>query len=257
MDLGLEGRRALVTGASRGLGRACASSLLAEGARVFICSRRSDEISRVGAEIGAAGASAADVSRAEDVQRVVAEASRTLGGLDILVTNAGGPPPGTFEAAGDEDWATGYELTLMSAVRLIRAALPFLRASTQGRIVNLTGYGVKEPISDLVVSDSLRAAVTVMAKTIATDLAPHGITVNDIATGPVLTERMHEIHGARAAAAGISLDEQLGRAAAEIPAGRIGRPEEVGALCAYLCSGAAAFITGQAIVIDGGANRAI
>lgn len=257
MDLGLEGRRALVTGASRGLGRACASSLLAEGARVFICSRRSDEISRVGAEIGAAGASAADVSRAEDVQRVVEEASRTLGGLDILVTNAGGPPPGTFEAAGDEDWATGYELTLMSAVRLIRAALPFLRASTQGRIVNLTGYGVKEPISDLVVSDSLRAAVTVMAKTIATDLAPHGITVNDIATGPVLTERMHEIHGARAAAAGISLDEQLGRAAAEIPAGRIGRPEEVGALCAYLCSGAAAFITGQAIVIDGGANRAI
>lgn len=257
MDLGLQGRRALVTGASRGLGRACASSLIAEGARVFVCSRSSAGIARAGAEIGAAGASAADVSRPDDVERVVGEATAALGGLDILVTNAGGPPPGVFAAAGDEDWTTGYELTLMSAVRLVRAALPSLRVSTQGRIVNLTGYGVKEPISDLVVSDSMRAAVTVMAKTIATDLAPYGITVNDIATGPVLTERMHEIHGARAAAAGISLEEQLGRAAAEIPAGRIGSPEEVGALCAYLCSGPAAFITGQAIVIDGGANRAI
>jgi 3-oxoacyl-[acyl-carrier protein] reductase len=257
MELGLQGRRALVTGASRGLGRACAEALIAEGARVFICARQADGIRRVAEEIGAAGASAADVSRAADVDRVVGEATSALGGLDILVTNAGGPPPGVFDVAGDEDWATGYELTLMSAVRLIRAALPALRASTQGRVVNLTGYGVKEPISDLVVSDSMRAAVTVMAKTIATDLAPAGITVNDIATGPVLTERMHEIHGARAAAAGISLDEQLQRAAAEIPAGRIGRPEEVGALCAYLCSRLAAFVTGQAIVIDGGANRAI
>ena len=257
MDLGLRGRSALVTGASRGLGRACATSLIAEGARVFICPRDARAIGAAAAEIGADGACAADVSRAADVQRVVDEATGTLGGLDILVTNAGGPRPGMFDAAGDEDWATGYELTLMSAVRLIRAALPSLRASTQGRIVNLTGYGVKEPISDLVVSDSMRAAVTVMAKTIASDLAPHGITVNDIATGPVLTERMHEIHGARAAAAGISLEEQLGRAAGEIPAGRIGRPEEVGALCAYLCSQPAAFVTGQAIVIDGGANRAI
>jgi 3-oxoacyl-[acyl-carrier protein] reductase len=257
MQLGLEGRRALVTGASRGLGRACAEALVAEGAAVFICARREDSIRSAAAEVGAAGASAADVSRAGDVERVVHEATSALGGLDILVTNAGGPPPGAFDAAGDEEWAIGYERTLMSAVRLIRASLPALRDSTQGRIVNLTGYGVKEPISDLVVSDSLRAAVTVMAKTIATDLAPHGITVNDIATGPVLTDRMHEIHGARATAAGISIEEQLRRVARGIPMQRLGKPEEVGALCAYLCSGPAGFLTGQAIVIDGGCNRAI
>src|SRR6476659_10894327 len=119
------------------------------------------------------------------VQRVVAEAIEMLGGLDILVTNAGGPPTGPFEKVGDEDWDTAYQLNLMSAVRLIRVALPALKASGRGRIVNLTGYGVKEPITDLVVSDSLRAGVTVMAKTIATDLAPYGITVNNIAPGPI------------------------------------------------------------------------
>jgi len=257
MDLGLRGCRALVTGASRGLGRACAEALIAEGARVFICARGREGIARAATEIGAVGWSVADLSKAEDVDRVVAGAIAALGGLDILVTNAGGPPIGAFESADDGDWAIGYQLTLMSAVRLIRAALPALKASGRGRIVNLTGYGVKEPISDLVVSDALRAAVTVMAKTIATDLAPFGITVNDIAPGPILTDRLREIHAARAAATGISLEEQLERAAAELPVRRLGRPEEVGKLCAYLCSAHAGFITGQAIVVDGGHNRSI
>lgn len=224
MDLGLKGRKALVAGASKGLGKACAKALIDEGTRVFICSRNAAELERTAAEINAVGYSAADVSRASEVQRVVAEAIEMLGGLDILVTNAGGPPTGPFEKVGDEDWDTAYQLNLMSAVRLICVALPALKASGRGRIVNLTGYGVKEPITDLVVSDSLRAGVTVMAKTIATDLAPYGIT-STIAT--------------------------------TIPVRRMGEPKEIGDLCAYLASAQAGYLTGQSIVVDGGANRSI
>jgi 3-oxoacyl-[acyl-carrier protein] reductase len=239
------------------LGLACAKALADEGARVYVCSRDAGAIARAAAEIGAAGHAAADVSRAAEVTRVMAEAIATLGGLDCLVTNAGGPPTGAFDKAGDGDWDVAYQLNLMSAVRLIREALPALKASGRGRIVNLTGYGVKEPISDLVVSDSIRAGVTVMAKTIATDLAPFGITVNTIAPGPILTDRITEIFSARAQRARTTPDQLLRQFAETIPVRRLGRPAEVGDLCAYLCSPQAGYITGQTIVVDGGINRAI
>jgi 3-oxoacyl-[acyl-carrier protein] reductase len=257
MDLGLRDCRAFVAGASRGLGLACAKALADEGARVYVCSRNPDAIALAAAEIGAAGFSAADVSRPAEVTRVMAEAIAALGGLDCLVTNAGGPPTGAFDKAGDGDWDIAYQLNLMSAVRLIREALPALKASGRGRIVNLTGYGVKEPISDLVVSDSIRAGVTVMAKTIATDLAPFGITVNTIAPGPILTDRITEIFSARARSAGTTPDELLRQFAQTIPLRRLGRPEEIGDLCAYLCSPQAGYLTGQTIVVDGGINRSI
>lgn len=257
MDLGLTDCKAFVAGASKGLGKACAKALAGEGARVFICSRNAEEAARAAAEIGAAGFSAADVSRPAEIERVIAAALAALGGLDILVTNAGGPPTGDFEAAGDDDWDVAYQLNLMSAVRLIRAALPALKASGRGRVVNLTGYGVKEPMSNLVVSDAVRAGVTVMAKTIASDLAPFGITVNNIAPGPIRTDRLIEIHAARAKSEGITLDEQLRRFSQTIPVGRVGEPKEIGDLCAYLCSLQAGYLTGQSIVVDGGINRAI
>jgi 3-oxoacyl-[acyl-carrier protein] reductase len=257
MNLGLKDCRALVAGASKGLGKACAKSLADEGARVFVCSRDAEEIKRAAGEIGASGWSAADVSQAAEVKRVVAEASAALGGLDILVTNAGGPPTGPFDKTGEDDWSIAYQLTLMSAVRLIQAALPALKASGRGRIVNLTGYGVKEPMTDLVVSDSVRAGVTVMAKTIASDLAPFGITVNNIAPGPIMTDRLVAIVAARAKSAGITADEQLKRLSADVPVRRIGQPEEIGDLCAYLCSLQAGYLTGQSIVVDGGINRSI
>jgi 3-oxoacyl-[acyl-carrier protein] reductase len=257
MDLGLKGCKALVAGASKGLGKACAKALIDEGTRVFICSRNAAELERTAAEINAVGYSAADVSRASEVQRVVAEAIEMLGGLDILVTNAGGPPTGPFEKVGDEDWDTAYQLTLMSAVRLIRVALPALKASGRGRIVNLTGYGVKEPITDLVVSDSLRAGVTVMAKTIATDLAPYGITVNNIAPGPIMTDRVTEVFNARAQNLGADAEGLTKRFATTIPVRRMGEPKEIGDLCAYLASAQAGYLTGQSIVVDGGANRSI
>jgi 3-oxoacyl-[acyl-carrier protein] reductase len=257
MDLGLTDCKAFVAGASKGLGKACAGALAGEGARVFICSRNAAELARAAAEIGAAGFAAADVSQAADVERVIAAAIAALGGLDILVTNAGGPPARAFEKAGDDDWDTGYQLNLMSAVRLIRAALPALKASGRGRIVNLTGYGVKEPMTDLVVSDAVRAGVTVMAKTIASDLAPFGITVNNIAPGPIRTDRLKAIHAARAKSEGITLEEQLRRFSKTIPAQRVGEPKEIGDLCAYLCSRQAGYLTGQSIVVDGGINRSI
>src|SRR5215470_13714908 len=257
MGLGLKDCRAFVAGASRGLGLACAKALADEGARVFVCSRDARAIARAAAEIGAAGHAAADVLRPAEVARVVAAAIAALGGLDCLVTNAGGPPTGAFDKAGDGDWDIAYQLNLMSAVRLIRAALPALKASGRGRIVNLTGYGVKEPISDLVVSDSIRAGVTVMAKTIATDLAPFGITVNTIAPGPIMTDRMTEILAARAKSSGLSFDAQRARLAATIPVRRLGQPHEIGDLCAYLCSPQAGYLTGQTIVVDGGINRSI
>jgi 3-oxoacyl-[acyl-carrier protein] reductase len=257
MDLGLKDCRAFVAGASRGLGKACAKALADEGARVFICSRNADELARTAAEIGVAGYAAADVSQSGEVERVVAAAIAALGGLDCLITNAGGPPTASFEKAGDGDWDIAYQLNLMSAVRLIRAALPALKTSGRGRIVNLTGYGVKEPLSDLVVSDSIRAGVTVMAKTIATDLAPFSITVNNIAPGPIMTDRITEIFAARAKRSGTPADELLKRFAATIPVRRMGQPNEVGDLCAYLCSPQAGYITGQTIVVDGGINRSI
>ncbi|HUI94527.1 MAG TPA: SDR family oxidoreductase [Xanthobacteraceae bacterium] len=249
--------RAFVAGASKGLGLACAAALAREGARVFICARNAEALARAAVQIGAAGHAPADVSQPAAVSRVMAEAIAALGGLDCLVTNAGGPPTAPFERAPDGDWDIAYRLNLMSAVQLIRAALPALKASGRGRIVNLTGYGVKEPISDLVVSDSIRAGVTVMAKTIATDLAPHGITVNTIAPGPIMTDRITEILNARAKTSGTTFDAQRERLAATIPVRRIGQPHEIGDLCAYLCSPQAGYLTGQTIVVDGGVNRAI
>jgi 3-oxoacyl-[acyl-carrier protein] reductase len=257
MDLGLKDCNAFITGASRGLGKACAKALADEGARVFVCSRNAEELKRAAAEFSVAGYSTADISRPAEVKRVVAEAIAALGGLDCLVTNAGGPPTGSFERAGDGDWDIAYQLNLMSAVRLIREALPALKASGRGRIVNLTGYGVKEPMTDLVVSDSVRAGVMVMAKTIASDLAPYGITVNNIAPGPIMTDRLTEILSARAKSSGITSDEQLKRFSETIPVRRMGRPNEIGDLCAYLCSSQAGYLTGQTIVVDGGVNRSI
>ncbi|MGN6747243.1 MAG: SDR family oxidoreductase [Xanthobacteraceae bacterium] len=257
MNLGLKDCKAFISGASKGLGKACAKALADEGARVFICARNNKELKRAAGEVGATGYSVADVSRPAEVKRVMAEAITTLGGLDCLITNAGGPPTAPFEKAGDEDWDTAYQLNLMSAVRLIREALPALKASGRGRIVNLTGYGVKEPLTDLVVSDSVRAGVTVMAKTIASDLAPDGITVNNIAPGPIVTDRLIEILSARAMTLGMTLDEQFKLFSETIPLRRMGKPNEIGDLCAYLCSSQAGYLTGQTIVVDGGINRSI
>lgn len=257
MELGLLGTRALVTAASRGLGRACAASLAAEGSRVVITSRDPEALRVTAEEIGAAGTVAGDMRQEADTTAIVAQAVEMLGGLDILVVNCGPPPAVTFTESADDAWQEAHELVLMSAIRLTRTALPHLRESGRGRIVNITGYGVREPLSGLVISEATRASVTVLAKVLANDLGPDGVTVNNIAPGPVLTDRLRELQGKAAAAAGLDLETQLERYAAEIPVRRVGLPEELGDLCCYLCSSQAGFLTGQTVVLDGGINRSV
>jgi 3-oxoacyl-[acyl-carrier protein] reductase len=247
VDLGLKDRRALVTAASKGLGRACAEALVAEGAGVFISSRDAAAIEATGKAIRAAGWAAADVSK--EPEALVDKARGTLGGIDILVVNAGGPPPGTFESTPLESWEAAFELTLMSAVRLVKAAVGDLKRSDQGRIVFITSVSVRQPIPHLVLSNSLRAAVTGLSKSLSRELAPDRITVNCLAPDAILTDRTRVL----AAAAGGDVEEVLKRNAASAPMGRYGEPEEFAAACAFLCSRQAGYITGQTLGIDGGA----
>jgi 3-oxoacyl-[acyl-carrier protein] reductase len=249
VDLGLDGRKALVTAASKGLGRACAEALAAEGAKVFISSRDAAAIESAGKAIGAVGWRAADVSKAGDVEPLVKAALDKLGGLDILVVNAGGPPPGTFQTTPLESWDTAFQLTLMSAVRLVNASLPHLKRSGQGRILFITSISVRQPIPNITLSNSLRAAVTGLAKTLSRELAGDAITVNCLAPDNILTDRIRQV----AAASGANVEEHLERMAAGAPTGRFGEPAEFGAACAFLCSRQAGYITGQTLGVDGGA----
>jgi 3-oxoacyl-[acyl-carrier protein] reductase len=249
MDLGLKGRSAVVTAASKGLGRACAEALIGEGAEVLISSRDPAAIENTAKAIGAAGWFAADVSRPGDPEALIKAAITRLSGLDVLVVNAGGPPPGTFQTTPLELWDVAFQLTLMSAVRLIRAGLPHLKRSDQGRIVCITSIAVRQPIPNIALSNSLRAAVTGLAKTLSLELAPDGITVNCLAPDSILTDRIRQV----AAASGVDPEDRVKQMAASAPMGRLGDPTEFGATCAFLCSKQAGYITGQTIGIDGGA----
>lgn len=249
MDLGLKGRSALVTAASKGLGRACAEALIAEGAEVFINSRDPVAIENTAKQINAAGWFAADVSKPGDPEALIKAAITRLSGLDVLVVNAGGPPPGTFQSTPLEVWEVAFHLTLMSAVRLIRAALPNLKRSDQGRIVCITSITVRQPVPNIALSNSIRGAVTGLAKTLSRELAPDRITVNCIAPDNILTARIRQV----AAASGADPEEQIKRMAAAAPLGRLGDPAEFGATCAFICSKQAGYISGQTLGVDGGA----
>lgn len=257
MDLGLTGRRALITAGSKGLGRACAAALAEEGANVFISSRGESALEKTAHEIGAAGQLAADISDPATPQLLVEAAVAVMGGIDILVTNAGGPPPGTFRTTAVEAWDTGYQLTLMSFVRLVKAALPYLELSDQARIVVLTSTSVREPIPNIVLSNAFRSAVTSTAKTMSSELMPRGITVNTLQPGRILTDRILQLDSATAASEGITREEATERSVKLIPAGRLGRVEEFGAACAFLCSGQAGYITGQSLAVDGGLLKGV
>ncbi len=248
MDLGLKDRRALVTAASKGLGRACADALAHEGARVFISSRDPAAIEATAKAINASGWLAADVSEEGQPEALVKAATTHLGGLDILVVNAGGPPPGTFQTTPLESWEPAFQLTLMSAVRLVKAALPDLKRSGDGRIVFITSVSVRQPLPNIALSNSLRAAVTGLAKTLSLELGPDGITVNCLAPDKILTDRIRQI----AASGGGNVDEHLKRSAESSPMRRFGDPAEFGAACAFLCSRQAGYITGQTLGVDGG-----
>src|SRR5438445_3486407 len=234
MDLGLNGRVSLVAAASRGLGKAVATALAEEGARVAIFSRDRDAIEAAAAEVRRrTGAEvlplSADVNRPEELEQVVRATVERFGRLDIVVNNAGGPPPGTFDTVSEEQWQQAVNLTLMSAVRLTRLALPHLRVQGGGRIINLTSTSTREPIPNLLLSNAIRSAVAGWAKTLAIELAPENILVNCVAPGRIETERLQELDGANAQRQGRPAEEIRRANEVAIPLGRYGRPEEFAA----------------------------
>lgn len=262
MNLGIEGKVALVTAASKGLGKATALALAQEGCRVVIAARSVDPLHQAAAEIAhATGADIlpipADVSQATDLQRLFEATCKAFGQVDILVNNAGGPRPGVFTDMEDEDWLQAVELNLMSAIRLTRLVLPGMRARRWGHIINITSLAVKQPIPNLILSNAVRAAVVAMAKTLADEVAAEGITVNNVCPGYMLTDRVKALVEAQAHAEDTSMEAILQRTIADIPAGRIGQPEELAALIAFLASQQAAYITGTTIQVDGGRYRGL
>lgn len=245
MDLGLAGRRALVFGSSAGLGRAIAEALIAEGAKVALCARPGERLQRAADELGAASALPVDLSQPGAGAEVVERARTALGGLDILVTNCGGPKKAAFLELDAGDWQTAFQSLWMSAVEGMGAALPGMQAQRWGRVLLVTSSTARETFEGLTLSNAFRPGLHGLANSLSKEVAGFGITVNAIMPGSMDTERMREL--------GID----TAKMAASIPAGRLGRPEEIGELAAFLASERAGYITGQALACDGGRMASI
>ncbi len=263
MDLGLEGRVALVTGASRGLGRACARGLAEEGAALVVNARGAERLERTARELGReTGVEvlpvAADVTDPDAPDRLVEAAVERFGRLDVLVANAGGPPAGGFDDIDEvATYRDALELSLLGTIRLIRAAVPAMRARGWGRIVALTSVSVKEPIDGLLLSNTARPGVVGFVKTLSRELAPEGVNLNVVAPGYMATERVEELARETAERRGVEPSEVRAGWTADIPAGRIGEPRELGDAVAFLCSERASFVTGQTLAVDGGYVRGL
>lgn len=257
MEMGINGKIALVTSASRGLGRGCAGQLAAEKCRVAICSRNEAEAKRAAKEIATqTGAEllgfCADVSRVEEIHRLLEEVRQSLGDPEILVTNAGGPPPGTFASTAIEEYEKALQLNLMSAVHLIHGVTPAMKAKGWGRIIAITSISVKQPIGNLLLSNMARAGLTGFLKTTATELAPNGITVNALLPGTHKTSRIEQLAQDRAEREGKTAEAVYQEMVADIPCRKIGNPSDFGAAAAFLASKQARYITGHNLLVDGG-----
>ena len=262
MDLGLGGKVALVAAGSKGMGKACAMGLAAEGARVAICARTEADLAAATEEIRQKTDAQlltvpADLTRLEDIRRVVRATGDAFGGVDIVVNNAGGPPPGAFDQMTDTQWQSAFELTLLSTVRLIREVLPHMRARRWGRILNIQSSAVKEPIRGLILSNGIRPGVVGLAKTLAAELGKDNITINTICPGRILTGRLLSLMEVRAREAGKALDDYLPEATDDIPLGRFGSPEEFASMVVFLASERASYVTGVTVQVDGGLIRGL
>lgn len=259
MDLQLKGKTALVMAASKGLGKACAAALAMEGADVVIGARDRDTLEKTADEIRALGrgrvlAVSTDVNKPEEAERIVTAAVAEFGRIDILVNNAGGPPFGKFESFDEAAWQSAFELTLLSTVRSCRLVIPHLKKTGSGRIINITSLSVKTYLANSVLSTSLRLGVVGMAKMLSDELGPDNITVNNVAPGLILTDRVKDTLP-KNPPAGTTFEQLLAERAKDIPLRRIGRPEELAALVTFLASPLAGYITGATIQCDGGAVR--
>lgn len=257
MDLKLNNKVAVVLAASKGLGRAIATTLSAEGAKVIIGSRNADELNKTAAEIqqltgNEVVAIPVDVSQSDDREKFITEAAAKFGRIDILLNNAGGPPFDKFENFDEQAWQKAFDLNLLSVAHLSRLALPHLKQSGNGRIINIVSGSVKSVLANSVLSTSMRMGIVGMAKLMADEFGPYHITVNNVAPGLILTDRIKDT-----VPAGADPETALKEKAKSIPLGRIGKPEELSAVVAFLASEQAAYVSGTTIQVDGGANRAI
>jgi 3-oxoacyl-[acyl-carrier protein] reductase len=262
METGLKNKVALVSGASRGLGRAVAEGLAAEGCLIAMCARGEESLASAAQEIAARHQvevwhKAADLSQPGAGVEFVGQAKERFGRVDVLVNNAGGPPAGNWSDFSEADWQKAVQLTLLSAQAMTRAALPAMLAKGWGRVINMTSISVKQPIAGLMLSNSIRAAVVGWAKSLADEVAAQGVTVNNILPGYIHTERVDAILDHRAQNQGISREEALAAAEKDIPMGRLGRPDEFADLAVFLASERASYITGASYWIDGGLYRGL
>ncbi|HEU4433705.1 MAG TPA: SDR family oxidoreductase [Pyrinomonadaceae bacterium] len=262
MDLGLKNRVALVAAASQGLGRAVAEELAAEGASLVLCARNPTTLAETAAAIADSTgahvlAAPADVTDVDQIARLVESANERFGRIDILVTNAGGPPAGRFDQITREQWEQASRLTLFSAIELARQVLPGMKERRWGRILNITSIAVKQPVENLMLSNSLRAGLTGFARTLANEVAADGVTVNNILPGYTRTERLDELANMMADKLGISASEFRAKWEQEIPMRRLGEPREFAALATFLVSERASYITGASIQVDGGWIRSL
>lgn len=258
MDFGIQGKVAMVAAASKGIGLATARMLAAEGCHVSICSRTEDTLEAAAAEISPETRSyVVDVTNAEDLEWWVEQTIADLGAPDILVTNTGGPPAGNWLEMTDEHWQSGFDSTLLNIVRLTRLVSPKMVQKNFGRIVHITSLVAKEPSPLLPISSTLRSGIMALTRLQATELAPHGITVNGVLPGHTLTDRQRHLASMVAEKDGITPEEALTSRASEVPTGRLADPEEIAAAVAFLCSVPAAYINGVSLLVDGGLTKGV
>jgi len=257
MDFGIKDKVALVTAASQGIGKATAIELMKEGCKVAICSSNKENLIEAATDIKIEVGTepfweVCDINKPGDIETTVTNVVKKLGGIDILVNNCGGPAPGFFDDMDDEKWSYGFQQVLMSAVRFTRLVLPFMKEKNWGRIINITSLSVKQPIDNILLSNSFRSAVTAFAKTISQQYGEFGITVNNVAPGYILTSRLYEVARKRSETEGISHEKILADMGNSNPVKEIGAPEDIGAAIAFLASNRASYITGVTLQVDGG-----